>query len=436
MSDTISMRAVVLREPGVPVDVETVLLEPPRRGEVLVRVAAAGVCHSDVHLADGNLGRGRWPMVLGHEGAGVVTATGPDVTGLSPGDHVAFCFVPACGACRACRSGRRNLCVPAGAAALAGTLMDGSSRLRSPDGSIIQHGLMVACFAEHAVVPMAGAVVIPAEVPLWQAALLGCGVVTGIGAVTNAARVGIGESVCVIGCGGVGLQVIAGARLAVDELGGLLRGHVAMGVVTLSSFAELPALLADFHRDHPAVEITLSEANSAGLLEAVRTGELDLAVVGLATAPPAGIATQVVVDEPLVAAVSHSDPLATRDTLTLRALQGRPLITLPRGTGLRTCLDNACTIAGFRPQIAFEASDPVTLAELAGRGLGVAILPKSLAEFRSATLHAITIIRPKLRARLELAWRAEGPVSPAARALIARTRVAVAKPPVTQPPTR
>jgi S-(hydroxymethyl)glutathione dehydrogenase / alcohol dehydrogenase len=214
MSDTISMRAVVLREPGVPVDVETVLLEPPRRGEVLVRVAAAGVCHSDVHLADGNLGRGRWPMVLGHEGAGVVTATGPDVTGLSPGDHVAFCFVPACGACRACRSGRRNLCVPAGAAALAGTLMDGSSRLRSPDGSIIQHGLMVACFAEHAVVPMAGAVVIPAEVPLWQAALLGCGVVTGIGAVTNAARVGIGESVCVIGCGGVGLQVIAGARLA------------------------------------------------------------------------------------------------------------------------------------------------------------------------------------------------------------------------------
>ncbi|HVC84684.1 MAG TPA: Zn-dependent alcohol dehydrogenase [Solirubrobacteraceae bacterium] len=214
MSDTVSMRAVVLREPGLPVRVETVLLEPPRRGEVLVRVAAAGVCHSDVHLADGSLGRGRWPMVLGHEGAGVVTAIGADVTGLAPGDHVAFCFVPACGACRACRSGRRNLCEPAGAAALAGTLMDGSSRLRSPDGSIIQHGLMVACFAEHAVVPMAGAVVIPQEVPLWQAALLGCGVVTGIGAVTNAAHVGIGESVCVIGCGGVGLQVIAGARLA------------------------------------------------------------------------------------------------------------------------------------------------------------------------------------------------------------------------------
>jgi DNA-binding transcriptional LysR family regulator len=148
----------------------------------------------------------------------------------------------------------------------------------------------------------------------------------------------------------------------------------------------------------------------------------------LATAPPAGIATQVVVDEPLVAAVSHGDPLATRDTLALRALQGRPLITLPTGTGLRTCLDNACTNAGFRPHIAFEASDPVTLAQLASRGLGVAILPKSLAEFRSATLHAITIARPGLRARLELAWRAEGPVSPAARAFIARIRTAIAKP--------
>jgi DNA-binding transcriptional LysR family regulator len=230
------------------------------------------------------------------------------------------------------------------------------------------------------------------------------------------------------------LAAVAGARLAVDELSGLLHGHVAMGVVTLSSFAELPDLLADFHRDHPAVEITLSEANSASLLDAVRTGELDLALVGLATAPPAGIATQVVVDEPLVAAVSHSDPLATRDTLTLHALQARPLITLPTGTGLRTCLDDACAIAGFRPHIAFEASDPLTLAELASRGLGVAILPKSLADFRSATLHAITIIRPKLRARLELAWRAAGPVSPAARALIARTRAAVAKPPVRQPP--
>ena len=207
------MRAAVLREPGKAVAVETVLLDPPKRGEVLVRVAAAGVCHSDVHLADGLLGPGRWPMVLGHEGAGVVVSVGEDVKTLVPGDHVAFCFVPSCGACGACRAGNATLCENAGRNGVAGMLMDGTSRLRTPDGTMLQHGLMVACFAEYAVVPAAGAVALPPSIPLWQAALLGCGVVTGIGAV-NRASLRVGDSVCVIGCGGVGLQVIAGARLA------------------------------------------------------------------------------------------------------------------------------------------------------------------------------------------------------------------------------
>ena len=207
------MRAVVLREPGRPVEVEEVELDPPKAGEVLVRMAAAGVCHSDVRLADGELGKGRWPMVLGHEGAGVVEAVGEDVSHVAPGDHVALSFVPACGSCRSCLSGRPNLCEPAGRSALAGVLLDGTSRLHS-NGTTLQHGLMTACFAEQTVVAAAGAVKIPAELPLWQAALLGCGVVTGIGAVRNAARIAPGESVCVIGCGGVGLQVIAGARIA------------------------------------------------------------------------------------------------------------------------------------------------------------------------------------------------------------------------------
>jgi S-(hydroxymethyl)glutathione dehydrogenase / alcohol dehydrogenase len=210
---TLKMRAAVLREPGKPVAIETVLLEAPKRGEVLVRVAAAGVCHSDVHLADGLLGPGRWPMVLGHEGAGVVTSVGEGVTTLAPGDHVAFCFVPSCGACGACRAGNATLCENAGRNSVAGMLMDGTSRLRALDGGVLQHGLMVACFAEYAVVPAAGAVPLPSSIPLWQAALLGCGVVTGIGAV-NRASLRVGDRVCVIGCGGVGLQVIAGARLA------------------------------------------------------------------------------------------------------------------------------------------------------------------------------------------------------------------------------
>src|SRR5579859_3719 len=210
----IEMRACVLREPGRPVAIEQVLLAPPRRGEVLVRIAAAGVCHSDVLLADGQLGGGRWPLVLGHEGAGVVEAIGEDVTSIAVGDHVVFCLVASCGRCGACRTGRPTLCEPAGVHAIAGTLPDGSSRLLGSDGAVLQHGLTVACFAEYAVVSAAGAIPVGDDVPLWEAALLGCGVVTAFGAVTHAARVRIGERVCVIGCGGVGLQLIAAARLA------------------------------------------------------------------------------------------------------------------------------------------------------------------------------------------------------------------------------
>jgi S-(hydroxymethyl)glutathione dehydrogenase / alcohol dehydrogenase len=210
----VEIRAVVLREPGRPVEVETVELEEPRAGEVLVRVAAAGVCHSDVHLADGVLGDGRWPMVLGHEGAGVVEQVAERVTHVRPGDHVAFCFVPACRTCRFCLAGKPNLCTVAGESSLRGMLPGGTSRLRLPDGTQLQHALTTACFAERAVVAAGGVVPLPPALPLWQGALLGCGVVTGMGAVRNVARVQPGESVAVFGCGGVGLQVIAAARLA------------------------------------------------------------------------------------------------------------------------------------------------------------------------------------------------------------------------------
>jgi S-(hydroxymethyl)glutathione dehydrogenase / alcohol dehydrogenase len=207
------MRAVVLREPGRPVEVEEVELDPPRDDEVLVRVAAAGVCHSDVRLADGELGPGRWPMVLGHEGAGVVEEVGARVTHVAPGDHVCFSLVPACRACPACRAGHPNLCEPAGRNGVAGMLLDGTSRLHA-NGTQLQHGLMTACFAERTVVAAAGAVPIPRELPLWQAALLGCAAITGFGAVRNVARVAAGESVAVVGCGGVGLNMVQAAAVA------------------------------------------------------------------------------------------------------------------------------------------------------------------------------------------------------------------------------
>jgi len=189
------------------------MLEPPRAGEVLVRMAAAGVCHSDLLLAEGALGEGRWPLVLGHEGAGVVEALGPGVSGVRVGERVVLCMIPACGDCGPCRAGRRTLCEPAGAASLAGTLLDGSSRLRGARGEPLGHGLLLACFATHTVVPVGSVVPVADSIPLWQAALLGCGALTGFGAVDRAG-VRIGQSVAVIGCGGVGLQVIAAARLA------------------------------------------------------------------------------------------------------------------------------------------------------------------------------------------------------------------------------
>ena len=208
------IRAAVLHEPRAPVSVEEVELAAPKQHEVLVRVAAAGVCHSDVRLADGELGDGRWPMVLGHEGAGVVEEVGKDVTHVAHGDHVAFSIVPACRQCEECRAGRFNLCIPAGEAGPRGVLMDGTSRLSLPDGTPLQHALQTACFAEYAVVAAAGAIPIPDELPLWQASLLGCGVVTAFGAVRNTARVEEGQSSAVIGCGGVGLQVVAALVLA------------------------------------------------------------------------------------------------------------------------------------------------------------------------------------------------------------------------------
>jgi S-(hydroxymethyl)glutathione dehydrogenase/alcohol dehydrogenase len=208
------IRAAVLHESRTPLVVEEVRLERPRAGEVLVRVAAAGVCHSDLHLAEGHLGDGRWPTVPGHEGAGVVEEVGNGVGHVAPGDAVAFCFVPSCGSCPECLAGRPNLCRTAAHRSLAGTMLDGSSRLSLADGRPLKHFNFVSCFAERCVVPAASAIRIPAALPMWQAALIGCAVVTGVGAVRHAARVRPGESVAVVGCGGVGLQVITGARLA------------------------------------------------------------------------------------------------------------------------------------------------------------------------------------------------------------------------------
>jgi DNA-binding transcriptional LysR family regulator len=217
------------------------------------------------------------------------------------------------------------------------------------------------------------------------------------------------------------LAAADGARLVVGELTGLLRGHAAIGTVT-SHNVDLPGLLAEFSRSYPQVEITLSEGNTDDLLDGLRAGRLDAAIVSTGMTAPDGIELEVIADQPIVAAVSHDHELAARNAISLTALRGRPLISLPRGTGLRARLDEACAAAGFTPKIAFEASAPEMLAELAAHGLGAAILPGPFAQRRSDQLTSLAIRPPGLRGRLVFAWRAGGPASPAGRALTALAR--------------
>jgi S-(hydroxymethyl)glutathione dehydrogenase/alcohol dehydrogenase len=207
------VRAVVFTNPREPVQVREVDLDRPGSGEVTVAIAAAGVCHSDLHVR-----RGDWavpaPLVMGHEGAGVITEVGPGVRALSEGDHVVLSWIAPCGQCRYCLAGHPARCkVAATVVGPGGVLMDGTSRL-SLDGQRIAHYLGVSSFAERAVVPASGAIRIRDDAPLDVVALVGCAVATGVGAVLNTAAVEPGAVVAVIGCGGVGLSVVQGARLA------------------------------------------------------------------------------------------------------------------------------------------------------------------------------------------------------------------------------
>jgi DNA-binding transcriptional LysR family regulator len=216
------------------------------------------------------------------------------------------------------------------------------------------------------------------------------------------------------------LAAVADIRTSVDELTDLVRGTVTIGTVTSHS-VDIPALLAEFHADHPNVEITLSTDSSEALIEKVRSGRLDAAIVSVGPDErPDGLDVEVVTDEAIVAVVSGADALATRSTVRLTDLQDRPLIALPVGAGIRHQFDAACARAGITPRITFEASTPLALAELAERGLGVAIVPASVPRGRDR-LHALPIV-PELRGRLVLAWRATGPMSPAARVLVGLAR--------------
>ncbi len=215
------VKAAVLRQSGQPVPyavsqplvIETVELAPPGTGEICVRVLAAGLCHSDLSVINGSRPR-TMPIVLGHEATGEIVELGAGVEGFRVGDRVVFCFVPNCGRCGPCASGRASLCEPGALANAAGTLLGGGRRWLDAQGVTMQHHLGVSGFAEFTVVSAHSAVRIDHDLAPEIAALFGCAVMTGVGAVVNTAKVSAGESVAVFGLGGVGLAALLGARAA------------------------------------------------------------------------------------------------------------------------------------------------------------------------------------------------------------------------------
>ncbi len=207
------IRAAIATAAKQPLTVETVMLDGPKTGEVLVEIKATGVCHTDEFTRSGADPEGLFPSILGHEGAGIVAEVGPEVKSLQPGDHVIPLYIPECRQCEFCLSGKTNLCGAIRATQGRGVMPDGTSRF-SRNGAPIHHYMGTSTFANYTVVPEIALAKIRADAPFEKICYIGCGVTTGLGAVINTAKVQPGDNVVVFGLGGIGLNVIQGARLA------------------------------------------------------------------------------------------------------------------------------------------------------------------------------------------------------------------------------
>ena len=206
-------RAAVAWAAGKPLEIEEVDLAAPRAGEVLVQIVATGVCHTDAFTLSGADPEGLFPVILGHEGGGIVQEVGPGVTSVKPGDHVIPLYTPECGVCKFCKSGKTNLCQAIRVTQGKGLMPDGTSRF-SKDGKQILHYMGTSTFSEYTVLPEIALAKINPKAPLDKVCLLGCGITTGIGAVLNTAKVTPGSTVAVFGLGGIGLAVVQGALMA------------------------------------------------------------------------------------------------------------------------------------------------------------------------------------------------------------------------------
>lgn len=279
------VRAALLPETGAALEVTDVDLAAPGAGEVLVRLHASGVCHSDLNAIDGTA-ETRCPAVLGHEGAGVVEAAGPGVD-LQPGTHVALSWMPSCGRCEECLRDLPHLCRTAWAAMGHGGLLDGTPRL-SRDGEPVYHYSLLSTFAERAVVPERCCIPIPGDVPFDVAGLVGCAVTTGIGAIWNTAGVRPGDRVCVVGCGGVGLSAVLGAAavgaepiVAVDLSERKLETAIELGATAAVAWAGTPEATAEAVREATGGGVDVA-VEATGRPEAARAAFLSTRARGAA----------------------------------------------------------------------------------------------------------------------------------------------------------
>ena len=277
-------RAAVLREINTPWSVEEIELDPPKRGEVLVKISASGLCHSDEHAYDGHIAGlvPNAPMIGGHEGAGVVQEVGEGVDWLEPGDHVVFGFIPACGRCPSCASGHSNLCDLLATFAEGTQALDGTYRHHTSDGEDLGLMCLLGTFAEHTVVNEASCIKIDKDWPLDKACLLGCGVVTGWGSAVYTGEVKPGDYVAVVGCGGIGSNAIQGAKMAgarviaaIDPVEFKREKAMEFGAThTFASMEEAQAAMSEvtWDRGYDQVIMTMGTGDSKSLGEGFNLG--------------------------------------------------------------------------------------------------------------------------------------------------------------------
>ena len=277
-------RAAILREVNQPWSVEEIELDPPKRGEVLVKMFASGMCHSDEHAYDGHIAGlvPGAPMIGGHEGSGIVQEVGEGVDHLEVGDHVIFGFIPACGRCPSCAAGHSNLCDAAATFTEGTQILDGTSRHHTSDGQDLGLMCLLGTFSEHTVVNEASVIKIDKDWPLDKACLLGCGVVTGWGSAVYTADVQPGDYVAVVGVGGIGSNAVQGAKMAgarvvtaIDPVAFKREKAEAFGAThTFASIADAQAAIGEttWDRGYDKVIMTMGTGDGATLGEAFHLG--------------------------------------------------------------------------------------------------------------------------------------------------------------------